>query len=128
MNRTNSKISRMEIDHKRRVNDLIDANNALLERVRKAEDKLKELVEKPKHQWEKSLPCQHRWGIGRRPHSAFDKEQCYLCGVFHEDVETISPVKTYEDGYLEGYKQGVKDGCELMRDCKKIVTDTIARE
>lgn len=35
--------------------------------------------------------------------------------------------KTYQDGYLDGYKQGIKDGCELMRDCKTIVTDAIAR-
>lgn len=47
------------------------------------------------------------------------------------DPSPVSPPvptpKTYEDGYLDGYKQGIKDGCELMRDCKKIVTDTIAR-
>lgn len=42
--RTSAKVSRMEIEHKRRVNELLESNNALLERARKAEDLLSRLV------------------------------------------------------------------------------------
>lgn len=115
--RTSAKVSHMEIEHKRRVNELLESNNVLLERARKAEALLKRLVDHDR-------AADKREGL---PYHCIELEDAIehykeiLCPA------AALPVKTYEDGYLDGYKQGVKDGCELMRDCKKIVTDTIAR-
>lgn len=120
--RTSAKVSRMEIEHKRRVNELLESNNALLGRARDAEDKLKEFIEKEKDDetlktFSEMFPqCKHQWGIGKKAGSLLHRVQCHRCLIFQEDTEPpTSPVKTYEDGYLDGYNEGVDDGFKLTK-------------